>query len=104
MWTGEGWGSLRREALGQKWALLHPLNFSEPCSPLTIVQTGDTQGLGSVQCEAVLRILDVGHDWHGVEIGLQRQLLQIAPGLHLEAGDQWIKGIQAPLRPKGSRV
>lgn len=52
-------------------------------SPLTIVEAGDTQGLRRVQRKAVLGILDVGHDWHGVEVGLQGQLLQIPPGLHL---------------------
>lgn len=52
-------------------------------SPLTISEAGDAQGLGRVQREAVLGILDVGHDRHGVEVGLQGQLLQIPPGLHL---------------------
>ena len=52
-------------------------------SLLTITEAGDTQSLGSVQREAPLGILDIGHDWHRVEISLQGQLLQILPGLYL---------------------
>lgn len=70
------------------------------CSPLTVVQAGDPQGLGGVQGEAVVRVLDVGHDWHGVEVGLQGQLPQIAPGLHLGGQGQQVKGIRAPFGPK----
>lgn len=62
-----------------------PPHTHSACSPLTIVQAGDAQGLGRVQREAVLSVLEVGHDGHGVEVGLQGQLLQIPSGLHLWA-------------------
>lgn len=62
-----------------------PPHTHSACSLLTIVQAGDAQGLGRVQREAVLSVLEVGHDGHGVEVGLQGQLLQIPSGLHLWA-------------------
>lgn len=69
------------------------------CSPLTTTEAGDTQGLGGVQREAVLSVLEVGHDRHGVEVGLQGQLLQKPPGLHLRGQGQQMERIRAPPGP-----
>lgn len=60
-----------------------PLPCAQLLFPLTVTEAGNAQGLGGVQRKAVLRVLDVGHDRHGVEVGLQGQLLQIPPRLHL---------------------
>ena len=77
MGAGMGFSSLPSTAL-----LPHT---QSACFLLTIVEAGDTQGLGCVQREAALSVLEVGHDGHGVEVGLQGQLLQIPSGLHLWA-------------------
>lgn len=36
-----------------------------------------------MQGEAEMAVLDVGLAGHGVEVGLQRELQEVAPGLHL---------------------
>lgn len=56
---------------------------AQPHGPLTTAETGDAQGLGCVQCQAALRVLDVGHGGHGVEVGLERQLPLVPAGLDL---------------------
>lgn len=89
---------------GQAQASLPCLTRHSSCSPLTVTEAGDAEGLRSVQREAVLHVLDVGHDWHGVEVGLQGQLLQIPSGLHLQGQGQWVKGICAPLGHQGAPV
>lgn len=105
MQTRRRGGLQSREASGQGWASLSlPLPSHSSCPPLTIVEAGDAQCLGGVQREAVLCVLDVGHDGHGVEVGLQGQLLQIPPGLHLWGQGQQMKGIRTPSGPKGSPV
>lgn len=81
---------------------LHDLALSPRTAPapLTIMEAGDAQGLGSVQREAALCVLEAGHDRHGVEVGLQGQLLPIPPGLHLRGQGQQIKRIRAPFGPR----
>lgn len=37
-----------------------------------------------MQREAVVAVLDVGLTGHGVEVGLQRELLEVLAGLHLQ--------------------
>lgn len=78
-----------------------PLPPTQPLLPLTIVEAGDTQGLCRVQREPVLGVLDVGHDGHGVEVGLQGQLLQIPPGLHLWAKASRSRAPWPRLGPQG---
>lgn len=62
--------------LGTGWFCTHSIT-------LTTAKAGHSQGLGCVQSQAVLVILDVGHDWHGIEVGLEWQFLQVLPGLDL---------------------
>lgn len=56
---------------------------STPVALLTTAEAGDAQGLSCVQGQAALLVLDVGHSWHGIEVGLERQLLQVLPRLNL---------------------
>lgn len=54
----------------------------------TALQTGDTQSLSGVQRQAVVAVLDVGLAGHGVEVGLQGELHQVAARLHLQQGSK----------------
>lgn len=67
---------------------------------LTAAEAGDPQRLGCVQRQAALRVLDVGHGRHGVEVGLQRQLPLVPAGLDLPRDrGQWLQ--VAPAVPGG---
>lgn len=61
-----------------------------PQPQLTTAEAGDPQGLGCVQRQAALHVLNVGHGGHGVKVGLQWQLPLVPAGLDLprERGQQ----------------
>lgn len=80
-WSGGGLGSFNS---APSWVVMNVIGTDAGVGGvLTTVQTGDPQGLGCVKGQTVLAVLDIGHGRHGVEVGLQGQLVEVAPGLNL---------------------
>lgn len=61
--------------------------YIEEVSVLTTGEAADSQGLGRVQGQTVLAVLDVGHGGHGVEIGLQWYFLEVPAWLDLRGNN-----------------
>lgn len=64
--------------------------YIEKASVLTTGKAADSQGLGRVQGQAVLAVLDVGHGGHGVEVSLQWYLLEVPAWLDLRGNNHYM--------------